>query len=373
MAKLFFLCFWVIVLATPSWAVLYQAPAGWSIDLPDGFKENGQGTHQWQFSSTSSGCEVVIQPFSKNRYSSLTAMVADFLKSQNLQAELIKVNENAGLVEVTTSTERRVIGAFFYQPERESYLVKLTAQESFAGPQEIVWASLIDSFCTSPQSYLSPGILSALDAKQTPPGLSSAISFGGEILEAAFSKGLQKNSEALIDRETKVLLQVKGDHFEAMSRFYRMIFRQAYPSFNALEGNLRAYFNLKKMSDQEKIGFLCSALYLFPSEALNGVEGNKIIESPISVLTEGHGDCDSKALTLNLLLTHLGLDGQMLVSLPDQHALIGLPPKYFTSKQEVFTKSTKGDWLVAIELLQDPAKQIFLPENWKAVELLPFR
>jgi hypothetical protein len=232
-----------------------------------------------------------------------------------------------------------------------------------------VWASLLDSFSPNAASYYAPGIITEEAATHSEKGLVAGVSLGGELFDAQFSLADKINSEKLIERETKILMLVKQDHFEAMSRFYRMIFRQAYPGFAALEGSLRAFFKQKKMNEQEQIGFLCGALYLFPSEALNGTDGEKIIEAPIAVLQDGHGDCDSKALTLNLLLVRLGLEGQMLVSLPDQHALIGLPPKYFVKTQEVFTKSSAGDWLVAIELLQDPAKSIFNPENWKAVEL----
>jgi hypothetical protein len=356
-------------------ARLFQSSQGWQLDPPEGFKIEVASSEVTLCRSLSTDCLLIITELPKESSASTEALsekMATYIKSHQLTAEAVKVTDQLGLIEATVQTKngpQRNIAAFYLSSKNAGYLLELKAPESGAELQENVWASLLDSFSPDANTYYSPGILTREAALHYPKGYPTSVVFGGELLEAKFSSEDKKASENLIDRETKILMLVKKDHFEAMSRFYRMIFRQAYPSFVSLEGSLRAYFQLKKMNDQEKIGFLCSSLYLFPSEALNGVGGEKIIESPIAVLQDGHGDCDSKALTLNLLLVRLGLEGQMLVSLPDQHALIGLPSKYFVKPQEVFTKSTSGDWLVAIELLQDPAKSVFKPENWQPIEL----
>ncbi|MDR1636460.1 MAG: hypothetical protein LBR93_03900 [Treponema sp.] len=144
-------------------------------------------------------------------------------------------------------------------------------------------------------------------------------------IKALFAEGDAEAAQGLVDREFQVLRYFeKGPQWqEAWRRFYRMIYRDSWDRI------FHAAFLLERHWAAEDLPPDLPADLRLASRALSYVQdftyerdlmGSDFVNL-VSALTEGRGDCDSRALLWALILAQANIDSGIMVSRDYSHAM----------------------------------------------------
>jgi hypothetical protein len=159
-------------------------------------------------------------------------------------------------------------------------------------------------------------------------------------------------AQGLVDREFQVLKEFTGSPQwqEAWRRFYRAIRRDSWERLRDALFRLERSWNVEAALGGERIaeGFTGLSDRELASRTLAYVQsfryerdlmGSDFVNL-VSAITEGRGDCDSRALLWALFLSQAGVDAGIMVSRDYSHAMgiadIGGPGARFPFEQKEY-------------------------------------
>ncbi len=231
--------------------------------------------------------------------------------------------------------------------------------------------SAIDSFALGAESRSYPGPISqysypfpAKEALRTP------VSFVSYTLPFSVGPGEVSATEALIDREARILAPygaLSDDLFSAAwRRYFRMVYRDNFSRLRPLAEEIGSLFTAARVPRVDYPHELLAWMQSFDYQTTGGISN---LQAPLSTVKTGTGDCDSLALAYTIIMHHLGIDAIMMLSDSHGHALAAVdvpsPGARFLFEDR--------QWLVAEFTADVPLGQIAShmadPNAWIGVQL----
>jgi hypothetical protein len=215
----------------------------------------------------------------------------------------------------------------------EGTLLALAYGQTKDAAQDLLHRSCLDSIAPSPAEQRYWGPITEYTWPRGPVGETKLFNTD---ITAKIAQGDAKAAQGLIDREFQVLSQFERtpQWQEAWQRFYRMIYRDSYEriadaafqlerSWNAAllihdrgDSNTTTYF-----SGLSETALAAKALsYVQEFQYERDLMGSDFINL-VTALTEGRGDCDSRALLWAVMLNQANSDAGIMVSRDYGHAM----------------------------------------------------
>jgi len=311
---------------------MYSPTWGFFLDIPEGYEYiDGDGKDRFSFLGPSDAMfDIVVYD---GTYLSMQDLVsdinrriansgdADFYNYHGRQAALIELNFGGysgwGLcVELTggSSIKAPMLLALAYGPKD-------------IGELELFHISALDSIAPSFVERYYPG---PVIEYSYPRGETKTVSLaaGGirspEPVRAMIHENDAKAAQVLIEREYLLLQFYLNSNLiqEAWSRYYRLIFRDSYDRItfaaSALVqnwgGDIAASDEAKRIFAQRALSFVQGFNYE------RDMSGSDFVNL-VSAITEGRGDCDSRAVLWAIILSHADIRGAIMLSSYFSHAM----------------------------------------------------
>jgi len=207
-----------------------------------------------------------------------------------------------------------------------------------AGSIDLYHLSALDSLAPSETEKHYPGPIMEFSY---PRGCPQEKAIAGTNLKAMIRENDAEAAQALIDREFALLrvYQSAPDWQEAWIRFYRMIYRDSWDRVADALSQLERDWN----KNANKRAFAERALVFVQGfQYERNLEGSDFVNL-VSTVTEGRGDCDSRAMIWAMILMQAHIPAAMMVSRDYSHAM-GLAD---VSGSGARFKAGGTNWLVA--------------------------
>jgi hypothetical protein len=213
--------------------------------------------------------------------------------------------------------------------------------------------SCMDSFRLSADALREPGPISQFLSVYPRSVASRAVGFGdGSVPVRADAEELDA-MQAVIEREARMLVAYTDDpaRDEAWRRYYRVIYRDSYPR---LEETAHAIGQLAGGSASSSAATATAVLSWLQGFGYARTGSLSDLLSPLSAVGTRSGDCDARALAFLIIMSHLGVDGDLLVSSVYSHAIaavaVDAPGIAFMEEGRRFvtaetTKKTSLGWI----------------------------
>jgi len=323
MNKLFILLVFIPVLAFAE--RMYSPTWGFFIDLPEGYEYvDGDARDRFSFDGPE-GLKFDLVVYN-GRFNSILELVndvnsrlsnrgdVDFFRYRDKQAAIFSLNfgEFSGwglVVELYSANEiKPMLLALAYNPANRNDL-------------EIFNLSALDSISPTVMECFYPGPITEYsyprgELRNTPLAL------------RGFSAMVHENdaeaAQVLIEREFAILMAYLNTTYlrSAYTRYYRFIFRDSYDRIlnaaavivNNLGGNAAFTDEQKREFAQRALSFVQGFQY---ERDLSGSDFINLV----TAITEGRGDCDSRAMLFAMILTHANIRGAIMLSYHYSHAM----------------------------------------------------
>jgi hypothetical protein len=305
-------------------AAPYVSPWGFRIDLPPGYQARGAAGNTGVSFRNSQGA---IFEIGVNRGTGPEKYLESALSRLGIRVETEAFEyhgRKAALAELgfPPGTAYRGWGLCL---ERENDLLLALAYGP-AGTEglDILHLSCLDSIAPSPaeQRYCGP-----VTEFAWPRGPLREIPLFNTRVKALFAEEDAEAAQGLVDREFQVLRYFeKGPQWqEAWRRFYRMICRDSWERIAHAAFLLERHWAAEDLPDETdglwKIRLASRALsYVQDFTYERNLIGSDFVNL-VSALTEGRGDCDSRALLWALILAQANIDAGIMVSRDYSHAM----------------------------------------------------
>jgi len=198
--------------------------------------------------------------------------------------------------------------------------------------------SALDSLTPSEAEKRYPGPVMEFSY---PRGSPRETAIAGTNLKAMIRENDAEAAQALVDREFALLraYQFTPDWQEAWIRFYRMIYRDSWDRVTDALSRLERDWN----KGANKRAFAEKALVFVQGfQYERNLAGSDFVNL-VSAVTEGRGDCDSRAMIWAMILTQARIPAAIMVSRDYSHAM-GLAD---VSGSGARFKAGGTNWLVA--------------------------
>lgn len=344
--------------ATTAYGDEYYSDRGFSIDLPEGFAYlDGDGSTKFSFGLPDGSVEVDIVVYPASRFTGAAAGAADTARKLSGRGEFSSFEyggHDAAIGELSFgsgSAALRGYGLFVDDAAApdggaayDLVVLAYAAASEYEAFSDVV-ASAMDGFSVHVTRRAAAGPLgaSARAALGKPKLKPVAIRFGSATIRTEWDPREAAICQALVEREYRVLSAYASSPElieAAIARFYRMVFRDAAPSLDRLALDISAAWETDrgrkasgKPGPAAKDGsprFGAPADPRAYAEALlSWVQGFRYerdpagsdVVNPISAAFEGRGDCDSRALVMDILLRRENIASILMISLEHEHAL----------------------------------------------------
>jgi hypothetical protein len=221
-------------------------------------------------------------------------------------------------------------------------VVPLLAVLSYAAAgktnMDLYHLSALDSLAPSEAEKRYPGPIMEFSY---PRGSPQEKAIAGTNLKAMIRENDAEAAQALIDREFALLrvYQSTPDWQEAWIRFYRMIYRDSWDRVADALSRLERSWNKggNKRAFAEKV-----LVFVQGFQYERNLAGSDFVNL-VSAVTEGRGDCDSRAMIWAMILMQARIPAAMMVSRDYSHAM-GLAD---VSGSGARFKAGGTNWLVA--------------------------
>ncbi len=356
----------------------------YTIDLPEGWhsvsKYNSE-SDSWNVSFTNSFSSAFlnITTFPGEQFSNSREMydyVKKELKAEGEAADFTFSGMEATLADMHFKVKNRVKRGYFVFINGNSYdyaLISFTDSSIYKkNIDEIL--SAIDSF--SPQKdndRKTPGpigqfLYPTTNNKNNSSPISKSITIGKHTYLIPFEKEEIEATQALVEREARILTHYKGGTplaIAAWKRFYRMIYRDNYHRLDRLY-SVALGKSIKNFSREKLMRETLKWIQGFSYSRTNTISD---LLSPLATAFNQSGDCDSRALLFIILTHQMGIDSILLVSSKYSHSAVGLGIEAkgakirFKDKNYVYTETTDK-----VEIGMVPTKMAD-PSGWIRIKL----
>jgi len=358
----------------------YYSDHGFSIDLPEGFVYlDGDGSTKFSFGLPDGSVEVDILVYPANRFAGAAAGAADTARKLSGRGEFSSFGyggHDAAIGELsfgTGASALRGYGLFVDDAAApdggaayDLVVLAYAAASEYEAYGDVV-ASAMDGFSVQVMRRAAAGPLgaSARAALGKPKLKPASIRFGSATVRTEWDPREAAICQALVEREYRVLSAYASSPElieAAIARFYRMVFRDASPSLDRLALEVSAAWDAdrgrKVAGAPEPTAKGSGPRFGAPADPrayaealLSWVQGFRYerdpagsdVVNPISAAFEGRGDCDSRALVMDILLRRENIASILMISLEHEHALAAVDAPGAGAR---FPHGGKG-WLVA--------------------------
>jgi len=325
MRKIFLLLVFIPVLvfaeslSSPTW--------GFLLDLPEGYQyTGGDGRDRFSFSGPEGLMfDIVVY---HDRFNTMEDLVndvnmrisnkgdADFFMYNGRNAAILKLAFNNydgwGIVTELNSIDNSgrlpMLLALAYAPVGKKDL-------------ELFHLSALDSICPSRAERFYPGIIMEYcyprgESKNTPLAVRG--------LSAMIFENDAEAAQVLVEREFTIMQAYLNTPLlrDACIRYYRFIYRDSYDritnAVSVIANNLGGYTAVtddqRRVFTQRSLSFVQSFNY---ERDLSGSDFLNLV----TAVTEGRGDCDSRAMLFALICSHANIRSAVMISHQYSHAM----------------------------------------------------
>jgi hypothetical protein len=377
MNKIFSFC--IFLFASP--LLLQASPInfsswGFSLDLPEEY-ELVDGGLQNAFSFQSSAGAFFDLQIDVSGVS-LEALAQDVQKQLNNKGETEIFDYRGGkafIIELDfVNNGSRITGyGLGFELERKDRVVPLLLALAYnraeSGDMTFLHTSALDSIAPVHGARLYPG---AITAYSFPRGELKTLPLAGGGGKALFRENDALAAQYVVDREDMVMARYVSSPLwkEAWRRFYRTIYRDSFERIKNAAFILERMWNVPALDNRNLADKALSWVQTFIYE--RDLDGSDFVNL-VTAVTEGRGDCDSRALLWAVVLRQADIPTAIMVSREYSHA-IGLADIADAENGGSARFSFAGKrWLVAettakvgIGLIGESVKD---PHYWLGVEL----
>lgn len=169
------------------------------------------------------------------------------------------------------------------------------------------------------------------------PGPDARDDYPSGEVEFATGQMAADTGEMLVSREAGILAEYEfeessagdgsqlapaGDEdpewIRAWRRYFRLIYRDSYQRIENLSDDIEAYIEDNDVPEAARADLVLSWLQAFE---FHQVDNAGRFQPPVASLLSANGDCDSLAMIYAIILDHLGIEAQMLVSVEHGHGV----------------------------------------------------
>jgi len=302
---------------------LYSPTWGFLLDLPEGY-EYADGDSKDRFSFLGPGDTAFDLVVYDGAYGTIEELVddvnkrignsgnVDFFDYHGKRTAIIELifGDYAGwglCVEPAADGKPSLILALAYGPASSKEL-------------ELFHLSALDSICPSIGERYYPGPIMEYGY---PRGETKSVVLAGGI-NAIIRENDAEAAQVLIEREFKILQNYANTPYwqEAWMRYYRFIYRDSWDRITNpvlalarhLGGSIASCDEADRAFAQKALAFVQGFKY---ERNLNGSDFVNLV----TAVTEGRGDCDSRAMLWAVILAHADIHSAMMVSRQYDHAM----------------------------------------------------
>ncbi|MDR0399994.1 MAG: hypothetical protein LBH51_03540 [Treponema sp.] len=338
---------WIFLLIplSPLRAAPYLSPWGFRIDLPPGYQARaGGGDTDLSFRNPQGAVFEIRMSRGKDPEKYLENVLSRLRNGTGEIEPFMYHGRKAALAELEFSLGSPYRGWGLCLEREDGLLLALAYGPAGNEGLNILHLSCLDSIAPTraEQRYCGP-----VTEFAWPRGSLREFPLFNTQIKALFSEGDAEAAQGLVDREFQVLRHFEKDPQwqEAWRRFYRMIYRDSWErishaafllerSWAAEELPLEAPFPEESPDSPDSAALEGSARTVsreirLASRALSYVQAFKYernllgsdFVNLVNALTEGRGDCDSRALLWALILAQANIDTGIMVSRDYSHAM----------------------------------------------------
>jgi len=323
--------FLILLLFVPVFAfadAMYSPTWGFFIDLPEGYEYvDGDARDRFSFAGPEGLMfDLVVY---NGTYNSMPELINDvnrrlnnrgdfdFFQYSGRQAALLKLTfgsfDGWGLVlELDSpdgnSRQRPMLLALAYAPANGIDF-------------SIFHLSALDSICPSFVERYYPGPIMEYDFPRGEPRLTSLALNG---LNAIIRENDAEAAQVLIEREFSILQAYMYSPYlqDATIRYYRSIFRDSYDRImNPVSVIIHNFGGFFVFTDDQKRTFAQSILTFIQGFTYERDLSGSDFLNLVTVITEGRGDCDSRAMLFAIILSNANIRSAMMISYSFSHAM----------------------------------------------------
>jgi len=322
--------FFILLIFVPVFSFagsLYSPTWGFLLDLPEGYEYiDGDGRDRFSFSGPENMIfDIVVY---HNRYSNMTELVDDVNRriSNKGDIDFFLYNErNAAIMKLTFGSydgwglvvELNAVDNSGNLP----MLLALAYAPSDRWDLELFHISALDSVCPSVEERFYPGPIMEYSY---PRGQQKNTYLAARGLSAMIYENDAEAAQALIEREFLIMQAYLNTQYleDACIRYYRFIYRDSYDRItnaastiaNNFGGYLAATDDQKRMFAQRSLSFVQAFNY---ERDFSGSDFLNLV----TAVTEGRGDCDSRAMLFTLIMSHVNIRSAVMISHYYSHAM----------------------------------------------------
>jgi hypothetical protein len=325
---------------------LYSPTWGFKFDLPEAYEFiDGNGKDRFSFKGPAE-TYVDIVVYADN-YSSVQKLAEDVsirLKNSGEISYFTYNEKKAAIIELMFDNFTGW-GLCIELEKNNTEILPILLAISYGDPEienvNLFHFSALDSIAPSVSELHSPGPVTEFIY---PQDNLIQIPIKGTDLKAWFYDNDAEAAQALIDREFTILkyYQSAPNWQEAWLRFYRAIYKDSYERLRDA-----AFQFERSLSSKQKINmkrdFAYKALSFVQKFSYERNLSGSDFVNLVSAITEGRGDCDSRAMLWAIILNQANIEAAMMVSRQHSHAM-GLA---LVEGEGARFKANKKKWLVA--------------------------
>ncbi|WP_428770951.1 hypothetical protein V1L52_03660 [Treponema sp. HNW] len=337
--RFYAVCLLLLCAAKPAlYAEQMHSPAwGYSVDFPEAFRLTyKQAETSYQFEHDVLPVTLIIRSWPEAAASG--EKMKDVLKKLKAAGEAEDIiwrgrTCTIALFDMPTKTGVRKGWAACIPHDEEKGITLISGyapETHFAQAQSLI-VSALDSFSPQSSNPNTSGIMTSFAYPKQGPRHAN-LTIGTAEIPVVFDLADSEAHNALIEREYNILTLFADTPLQekAWQRYYRMIYRDAYKRlekaaftiYNVLEAEVRAE-NTGTPADKDRAlaQKLLSWTQTLPYERRRN---SSDFTSLIDTLTGTGSDCDSRALLLAVLMSHMNYNTMLFISPHFSHAFFGI-------------------------------------------------
>lgn len=331
--------FFVIITTFCYGEMFSTTDGGFALDFPEGFQvvESNQ-TDSFYFKHSQLPVDVVLRIYPLERYQSVPSALDQVYKQLSADGSYQVVdwrNTECRLGTFKFGSDNNAFegwSAGVKLPLEQGILVLLVyTEEKYANQLAQFEVSIVDSLCIDRGSFYEPGIVTTYAF--LPEGdLPVSVNIAGKKIDTAIDKIDEEAAKFVIEREFAVLtLYVNSEKRDAAwQRYYRMIYRDSYKRFKrAAFAIYNELWPLAQEKQPDNPDFALAQMLLQWTQKFEYVRDKKTSDfSPLPTVFQNAGsDCDSRAMLLAVLMSHMNYKTMVFISPEFQHAFFGIAIK----------------------------------------------
>jgi hypothetical protein len=315
-------CLFILLLipALLSAEPLYSPDWGFYLDLPEGYEfTEGNGSDRFSFQNPL-GAVVDIAVY-HNVYDNVAQLSRDIdrrLGNKGDTAPFEYGGKTAALMELDF-LDYAGWGLCLRLGDTQDnglvWLVALAYAPAGAAGMDVFHLSALDSLAPSEEDRRRPGPITEFT---WPRGQRVEAPIAGTGLKTLIRQHDAEAAQALIEREFALMrrYETSPDWQEAWIRYYRAIYRDSYDRIADAAVRLERNFN-----DGDKRAFAGKALTFVQGFTYERDLSGSDFVNLVTAVTEGRGDCDSRAMLWAIILRQGDIPAAMMVSREYSHAM----------------------------------------------------